>query len=128
MSYREEPLSPCIQVCKLDPSTNVCIGCYRSIEEIANWRRYSNREKKAALDAACLRRVEATAASSLSQMSPRKCSRCGSEMHCGARDGDGPCWCENLPKLCPVPGPEAECLCPNCLNALLSARPRTEFL
>jgi hypothetical protein len=28
------PASPCIKVCVLDPRTNRCIGCGRSIEEI----------------------------------------------------------------------------------------------
>ena len=31
-----EPLSPCISVCLLDEQ-DVCQGCYRSAEEIADW-------------------------------------------------------------------------------------------
>lgn len=31
-----EPQSPCISVCALDDN-NVCIGCFRSAEEITDW-------------------------------------------------------------------------------------------
>jgi predicted Fe-S protein YdhL (DUF1289 family) len=29
--------SPCISVCVLDRSANVCIGCGRTLDEIASW-------------------------------------------------------------------------------------------
>lgn len=29
--------SPCINVCELDPRANVCIGCGRTLDEIAEW-------------------------------------------------------------------------------------------
>ncbi len=29
--------SPCISVCRLDPSSQVCEGCLRHIDEIAAW-------------------------------------------------------------------------------------------
>jgi len=31
------PANPCIAVCRLDPATGLCIGCGRSIDEIASW-------------------------------------------------------------------------------------------
>jgi predicted Fe-S protein YdhL (DUF1289 family) len=31
-----EPQSPCISVCLLDEG-DVCVGCYRSAEEITDW-------------------------------------------------------------------------------------------
>jgi predicted Fe-S protein YdhL (DUF1289 family) len=37
-------LSPCINVCKLDHG--ICIGCNRTIEEIANWTRYNNHQRQ----------------------------------------------------------------------------------
>ncbi len=40
--------SPCINICRLDPVTQLCVGCYRTIEEIAGWTNYSD-EKKAAI-------------------------------------------------------------------------------
>ena len=29
--------SPCISVCRIDPATGWCEGCYRTIDEIARW-------------------------------------------------------------------------------------------
>ncbi|MCK6453322.1 MAG: DUF1289 domain-containing protein [Alphaproteobacteria bacterium] len=31
-------VSPCIGVCQLDPVTEHCRGCWRTIDEIAAWR------------------------------------------------------------------------------------------
>lgn len=36
--------SPCNNICKLDDN-DVCIGCKRTIEEIAKWSTYSDEEK-----------------------------------------------------------------------------------
>jgi uncharacterized protein len=37
-------LSPCTGVCKLD-GDDICIGCFRSKDEIACWTQMSDREK-----------------------------------------------------------------------------------
>jgi len=29
--------SPCISICKMHPQTGLCEGCYRTINEIAQW-------------------------------------------------------------------------------------------
>ena len=29
--------SPCIKVCQMDPQRGVCIGCCRTLDEIARW-------------------------------------------------------------------------------------------
>lgn len=47
--------SPCISVCRLDPATQVCIGCGRTIAEIAAWPSLSDEERKA-----IMRRLEAS--------------------------------------------------------------------
>ena len=39
------PVSPCIQVCTLD-AAQMCIGCRRTLEEIANWGRMSAAEQR----------------------------------------------------------------------------------
>jgi predicted Fe-S protein YdhL (DUF1289 family) len=31
------PSTPCIQVCVIDPLSSLCVGCGRSLEEIAAW-------------------------------------------------------------------------------------------
>jgi predicted Fe-S protein YdhL (DUF1289 family) len=30
--------SPCVGICKLDQTTATCIGCLRTVDEIAAWR------------------------------------------------------------------------------------------
>jgi predicted Fe-S protein YdhL (DUF1289 family) len=29
--------SPCISVCVMDPDRGVCLGCFRTLDEIASW-------------------------------------------------------------------------------------------
>jgi uncharacterized protein len=29
--------SPCIRICRLDPAAQVCVGCQRTVDEIARW-------------------------------------------------------------------------------------------
>ena len=48
--------SPCVNQCKY--INNVCIGCYRTIEEISNWSTYSNEEKKEVLGKLTIRRMD----------------------------------------------------------------------
>jgi predicted Fe-S protein YdhL (DUF1289 family) len=36
----QEPVrvaSPCISVCRIDPESGLCIGCLRTLDEIAGW-------------------------------------------------------------------------------------------
>lgn len=51
--------SPCISICELDATTDLCVGCYRTRDEIALWGRASNTEKLMVLDQIHVRRVEA---------------------------------------------------------------------
>jgi predicted Fe-S protein YdhL (DUF1289 family) len=37
--------SPCIKICQMDPARGVCIGCCRSLEEIARWGSMSEAEQ-----------------------------------------------------------------------------------
>jgi hypothetical protein len=39
--------SPCINVCRMDPATGWCVGCRRTIDEIASWARMSDAERLA---------------------------------------------------------------------------------
>ncbi len=34
---RNEIDSPCIQICVIHPKVGICAGCYRSLQEIADW-------------------------------------------------------------------------------------------
>ncbi len=38
--------SPCISVCRIDPATGWCEGCYRTIDEIAHWALLDDTEKR----------------------------------------------------------------------------------
>jgi predicted Fe-S protein YdhL (DUF1289 family) len=38
--------SPCVRRCTLDPDTNVCVGCGRTLVEIAAWMRMSEAERQ----------------------------------------------------------------------------------
>lgn len=43
-----EPLpSPCISVCRLHPETGICLGCFRTLEEIAAWSGSTPEAKRA---------------------------------------------------------------------------------
>ena len=43
--------SPCIDICELDDD-NICVGCYRSIEEIVDWGMLDNAEKSVIIELA----------------------------------------------------------------------------
>ena len=38
--------SPCIKVCQMDPQRGVCIGCCRTLDEIARWGGMEPREQE----------------------------------------------------------------------------------
>jgi len=42
---RAEIESPCIKVCVLHPEAGICLGCYRTREEIARWSRFTAEER-----------------------------------------------------------------------------------
>lgn len=47
--------SPCVNVCKLDQN-DICLGCYRSLEEIRQWSKSDNEGKAAIVERAEQRR------------------------------------------------------------------------
>jgi predicted Fe-S protein YdhL (DUF1289 family) len=42
--------SPCNRVCTLDPDTDQCLGCGRSLAEIMAWTRMSEAERARIMD------------------------------------------------------------------------------
>ena len=48
--------SPCISVCQVDDASDLCIGCFRHIDEIRDWPILSAEEKKAVLTRCAERR------------------------------------------------------------------------
>ena len=39
---RDEIDSPCVKLCSIHPSERICVGCYRSMEEIGAWSSLSS--------------------------------------------------------------------------------------
>lgn len=37
--------SPCINICQIDPKSRLCLGCYRTMDEIATWSRLTDQER-----------------------------------------------------------------------------------
>lgn len=50
--------SPCCSVCRMDAATALCVGCARTLEEIAGWSGYSDERKRAVLRLVAQRHVE----------------------------------------------------------------------
>ena len=47
---RDEIESPCVKICVLHPEARLCIGCYRSGEEITRWSRMAPEERRAVMN------------------------------------------------------------------------------
>lgn len=52
--------SPCISICQMDPQADVCLGCYRTRQEIASWSRMTVEAQRDLLDVLNERRAEKT--------------------------------------------------------------------
>ena len=37
--------SPCVKVCQMDPERGLCLGCRRTLDEIAHWAQMSEAER-----------------------------------------------------------------------------------
>ena len=37
--------TPCIKVCIIDGQSSLCLGCYRTLKEVATWGRMSDDER-----------------------------------------------------------------------------------
>jgi len=38
--------SPCINVCRIDDATHLCVGCLRTLDEIAAWSTLTDSERR----------------------------------------------------------------------------------
>lgn len=50
--------SPCINICKMDADNGLCIGCFRTIDEITRWSRIDDAQRADILAAIARRRME----------------------------------------------------------------------
>jgi len=54
----DEPVaSPCISVCRMDASTGLCVGCLRTLDEIATWGALDDEARRAVLQTIARRRI-----------------------------------------------------------------------
>ena len=44
---RAEVESPCVKLCVVHPEARICVGCFRSIDEIAGWSRLTPDQRRA---------------------------------------------------------------------------------
>ena len=49
--------SPCVDICEVDDATRLCIGCWRSLAEIAAWGAMSEEDRRRVMGALSGRRV-----------------------------------------------------------------------
>ncbi|NRG18330.1 DUF1289 domain-containing protein [Rhizobiales bacterium] len=42
--------SPCINVCQIDRKSGLCLGCYRTLDEIAVWSTLKYEDRRAIMD------------------------------------------------------------------------------
>ena len=50
-------ITPCIKVCMVDGQSGLCLGCFRTLPEIARWERFSDEERLALMAALPARRA-----------------------------------------------------------------------
>ena len=50
-------LSPCIGICTLDPKSGYCLGCRRSVDEIARWMTLDNPARQQIIDQLPTRKI-----------------------------------------------------------------------
>jgi predicted Fe-S protein YdhL (DUF1289 family) len=54
------PIStPCVKVCVVDPVSALCVGCGRTVDEIARWGAMSEAERLAVMEGLETRLIEA---------------------------------------------------------------------
>ncbi len=51
--------SPCVHICLMDYAAGHCMGCFRTLDEIASWTNYTADRKREILVARAARRAAA---------------------------------------------------------------------
>ncbi|OCX61438.1 hypothetical protein BFP70_15565 [Thioclava sp. SK-1] len=47
---RDEVQSPCVKLCQIHPTEQLCIGCFRTLREIGGWSQMSADERRAVIE------------------------------------------------------------------------------
>lgn len=70
MSMQSAVTSPCIEICQMNEKSGYCQGCWRTLEEIAGWGRFSAARKTAILEQLATRRQAEQEQPAPSQLHP----------------------------------------------------------
>lgn len=46
---RDEVESPCVKICVVHPVERICVGCFRTIDEIGGWGRMTPEQRRAVM-------------------------------------------------------------------------------
>ncbi|MDX1302252.1 DUF1289 domain-containing protein [Photobacterium sp.] len=96
--------TPCIAKCK--NNEGICIGCFRTMAEIGEWRHMSDKQHSSKIDQ--IKGIRST----------HSCSQCGKPAYCDISAGKSTCWCFELSKRNTSAIKPGTCLCRTCLSAL----------
>lgn len=130
--------SPCVGRCQLEGDS--CLGCGRTLAEIASWSSLTQAQQLAIMATLATRstgqtlgvvRVVPEAQGTGAQAASREadlpasthlCPGCGEAAYCAlsAGQGIGDCWCSQLPALAMSDAPA--CWCRACLIRAIEAR------
>ncbi|MEO8531660.1 MAG: DUF1289 domain-containing protein [Deltaproteobacteria bacterium] len=47
---RSEIDSPCVKICVVHPDARICIGCFRTLDEISQWSKMTPEARRALMD------------------------------------------------------------------------------
>ncbi len=47
---RDEVESPCVNICTIHPAEGLCIGCLRTLDEIAAWSKMAPKARRQVMD------------------------------------------------------------------------------
>jgi len=53
---RRAVVTPCVKVCMVDGQSGLCLGCFRTLPEIARWERFTDEERTTLMAALPARR------------------------------------------------------------------------
>jgi len=66
-NYPERIASPCVSICVMDPVAGICVGCMRTLDEIAGWIDMSDDARRALIASLPQRRARLAATAGAAQ-------------------------------------------------------------
>ena len=50
LTGRQNMKTPCVKICVIHTVEKICVGCYRTREEIAQWQKFTEEEQKTLME------------------------------------------------------------------------------